>query len=322
MFPRSPHKRDTERFEVAWQSLRSREAMAPDVRAALVRELRARLVADGIPEAVRGRVVFLLGRLQDPASVPTLVRLTREGTAELRREAILALAFFGNRAGMEGFTIFGGRIRWVVFPARHEAEATRGLIDVVLEPRPRRPPFPEGYADLPREERMRFLDERSEVVAAWSSRRWAAVRALESHETPGVETLALDLDPSWGPTLDLLAALDTPRTVDRLVDLARDAFSPDRNDAIEALGQTTRKAGVRALIDLLADGSPSVRRDADASLLQILDGNRPRERDAPGGEERRTYWRRRLGPDLEKLDEAALRRDRIRKPGVYQLRGW
>jgi hypothetical protein len=317
LFPRSPHKLDSERFEVAWTCLRSRESLTTKARASLIRDLLARLAGKETASEVRGRVVFVLGRLQAPEAVPRLVGATLEGDPESREEAIRALGPFGNRACLEGFSVFGGRFRWVVFPASHDPRATRALLAVLDEPRPSRPRFPKGFSDLPREERSRIFEERMSISRLWRNRRSSAMRALESHVTPEVEKVALALGRPPTPNLDLLAALDLPATVDRLIEITRDGSWDRRIQAIQALGSTSRRASVERLIELVGDDSPVLRREAEASLAQIVDGTNPYDCEAKGGMARQEYWRARLGPNLERFDEEAARRRMERKPGVY-----
>jgi hypothetical protein len=311
-FPRSPHKRDSERFEAAWRCFQTRELLDATRRSALARDLRKRLADETTPLEERARLVFVLARLQDREAVPAIGRLALEGRLEEREEAVEGLAFFGNRPAWDSFLVFGGRIRWILFPARPQPAASTALIAFLGQslpklPRPEPPPGGE-----PVEKRRRRIEAWFEARSAWKGLRSTAIRSLESHATPEVEELALSLReaPYW--TDELLAALDTPRTVGRLVERAR------RGDvsAVRALGGTSRKEALSALIDLLADRSREVREEADASVAEIVDGRRH-----PGpGERPAREWRRRLGEELERFDEEGVRRRRTAlRPGLHGL---
>lgn len=140
-FPRSPHKRDREELEVAWRCLRSRTELGEERAASLVDGLVGR-VADPADAGRGRRIVFVLGRLQDPRALPALIRAAKAGDDDIRSEAIEALGLFGNRRYEDLKCVFGGRLWMVVFPPCPDRRATETLREVLEEPEPRWVPEP------------------------------------------------------------------------------------------------------------------------------------------------------------------------------------
>ena len=316
-FPGSPHRSDSERFEMTARCYEASQA-GPEKVAPVLVALRARLEKGrdtclearktscaGVPEAPlpqRARAATVLGCLRDAASVEALATLAAGTDEVLGKAAIGALGYFGNRDRRAGFLVFGGQYRAVVFPAAHAPRATAALVDT--------------YAARP--------DRRRDVLDA-----------LETHALPEVEevlrkALEAPLPPPAGAPDDgeflrsaALAAVREQRClrcVPWVLPLLERGGVWEREEAVRTLGDLPDPRSVVALVRRLTDAEEQIREEAQAALL-LLSGVHP-----PLGSTRvaredgpllQAGWTRRWGAQAERYDPRRAAPPRAWEPGIH-----
>lgn len=301
--PGSPHKRASEEYEVAVKCFFLRQSCGEERAGTLAVELLALYRAEITPEETRRRILHVLGRLRSPEAVPWLVEAARRGTGELRDTGIGSLAFFGSVPAEESFSIFGGRIRSVVFPAAPEKAATEVLLGLLGEMREAKVDSAPGTRAV---DQLRRCEELTRLV----------VRALRAHRSRAVADATLD------------ALLGSPRLcrwqgeeLEKLLGSNHDHVAPERIEALlvdeppaarrvaaALLGWSADAKAVAPLLRLLADEDLAVRAAANDALCRL------------SGDRRSTVeeWTTLLGPQGEKLDPTKSARPEEPKPGIYR----
>jgi HEAT repeat protein len=305
-FPESPHREDSERFEVAMRCLTLRKECGDERARALVDALLALLRAKGTEGDRRLRTLLLLGWTQDPRSVPALAAETEEGVPECRAEALEALGFFGKGVARALFGVYGGRIRAAFFPPRPAGEATQVLVERTRALRAAVSASPEDDTAL----RLRFV----------------VLYALQWHEGPEVAALAREGLDGKDPCLggdgrafgDLLARNAGRIPLEALLAAREDGNALLRSACARALGFSASREAVPALLEALADPEKDVAGEADAGLSRLA-GIEP-ERvpfEGPDPAKRRALWSERLGPRGERMEPEKAIRFVDREPGIY-----
>ncbi len=301
------HRADSEHFEVAVKALALRTAGSPAVRAALAKDLLRSYEADETPEAVRIRALHVLGRLAAPAALPLLVAASRALAPEIKATAIRGLGFFGDVPAEESFSVYGGRIRYVVLPAAPAARATEALREAAEALRTT-PPAGRGYGRPP------FRTGGYPVGLALKE-------ALRSHRSArAADAVVACLRASESQDLlydnDLATLLAECARKGGLVTVRQLTMEDDpylRRLAARALGRTARRGAVAPLLTLVADEDRVVRAAAHFALTRLagLDG-------APD-DASKAAWTERLGPNGERCEPRGAKKLRNLEPGIYHL---
>jgi HEAT repeats len=317
-YPESPHKRDTEEFEVAFKCFFLREECGEDRATSLTRELLKLYRAEPTEADTRRRVLHVLGRIRSAEAVPLLCEVARTGKGDLKEAALVSLGFFGAVPARAAYLVFGGRIRTVVFPAAVSPDATRALLELFRELRAAKPELPRGEVYRPglfREAKQRLQRMTSAVVRALKSHRGADVAAAVLETLEGTHRVRRTW--MWDDLGEILHRSLEHVDAGQLRELLKDERPEIRKAAAYALGWTASAAAVSPLLGLLDDEDRGVREQADDALSR-LSGSRP---DVRSREERRTaeQWIELLGRKGELLDtEKSLRHEDL-KPGVYRI---
>ncbi|MEN8151208.1 MAG: HEAT repeat domain-containing protein [Planctomycetota bacterium] len=296
LFPRSPHKRDSEDFEVAVKCYFLREKIGEVKATALATELAA-IPRDGKrPLETRRRAIHVLGRLRVPDHVPLLISFLDSEHGGLREAAIAALGFFGTCPAEDGFLVFGGRVRKVVFPAAPVPAATKALVARFRKfrdgkRRPRRRTGP-GLLDT-------FL-------------------ALESHASDELAALAIETLAS-GPAKvggiassfsvqDLLGASAEAAKLKRLAKLLQSERSVDRRLGAWALGWSARREAVPLLLAARKDEVEGVVKASAGALQRLAGVEKPAE-----------DYEKLLGGKGERFDPEKAKRWPRSEPGIWRV---
>jgi len=312
-YPRSPHKRESEEFEVAVKCLGLRKECGEDRATRLTGDLLKLYSAEDAEEEMRRRILFVLGRIRSPQAVRLLCEVAKSADGDRRERAIESLAFYGKVPAGDSFMVFGGRFREVVFPPAPSRAATDALLELLRKLRGAGP-------------RAGVAPERSEQVRRDRFLACGVLRSLRSHRGARVAGVALDMlrggDGDGAGRLlrevgDLIARNLDHLDREQIVALLDDERPAVRRTAAYALGWSASAWAVPPLIRRLGDESDEVRQQVNTALLR-LSGSRP---DPLRGVEARTpeAWIATLGRDGERLDEEKAIRHADLKPGIYRI---
>ena len=175
----SPHRQDTEEFEVSAKAYFFRRDNAPNTVEAFARKLLALHAEEETKADVRLRILHLLGRLAVPSALDLLCRAVKAGVEPAFTTAIESLACFGDAPREELFGCYGGTLRSVVLPAIPSKRARQLLLELIRQDPPKRAEDEPGKAFRER-------------LHQWLVRRYAVAEALEAQRGRDVVETLLD----------------------------------------------------------------------------------------------------------------------------------
>jgi len=316
-YPRSPHKRETEEFEVAFHCFHLRRKCSEDRAASLTKEFLKLYRVESTTADSRRRVLHALGRIRSQKALPLLCQVARTSRGDLQNAAVRSLGFHGAAPAEEHYMVFGGRFRSAVFPPAAAEAATQTLLLLLRELRDAKPeptgtgPYRPGMIT---EERQRLQHLTGAVLRALKSHRGAKVAAAALETLVGsyrVRKVWL-----WKDLGEILVRnlehVDPAQIVALLSDKRREV----RMAAAYVLGWTASTKAVSPLIGMLEDQDDGVQDEANRALSR-LSGEGPSLLDP--GNKTAEEWIAALGQNGERLDTGKSLRHENPKPGVYRL---